>query len=421
MLNPVKRSPVYTFFLIMIVLCAGLGVALGFTLPHVQLDQLTAPVTTLTGTVTTKWPVDEMNIAVQRSDGRYLAKGSSVNWSKEYAAYQPIFQRSDEHDNRYLYKWRIPFRFSLPKDNYKVVVTIYRHPGLVLKNVLYAAVQYPPANEQTLVKHIQILAAPGMQGRFPGSAGGRSAAQYIAAQFRDYGLQPGGSEGYYQDVVCYSSNHFYVAPRWRLAPDYSQPVHSENVIGILPGKTSRVIVVSAHYDHLGMLDGHIFLGANDNASGVASILETARIMASNSAPRCTIIFAAWTGEEQGFLGSQRFVSNRPPNVAADVNLDSVGNNAGQLIVSGSVQDYQESIDAAAVSAGVKLVAGTSKTNMASDHLSFGRRGIPALNIYSPYWLTNNHTFNDDIYGVSPADLEKVTNFAIKLIDLMSGA
>src|SRR6185369_15189594 len=118
-----------------------------------------------------------------------------------------------------------------------------------------------------------------------------------------------------------------------------------NIIGVLRGTkaewASSSVIVGAHYDHLGTsADGAIHPGADDNASGVAVLLELARQMASAGPPPRTVIFVAFTGEESGLLGSKRYAattSSWPPSKAIGmVNLDTVGRlGTGKILVLGA--------------------------------------------------------------------------------------
>ena len=96
----------------------------------------------------------------------------------------------------------------------------------------------------------------------------------------------------------------------------SKLIRARNVVGVLPGKdTTEIIVIGAHYDHLGIHDGWIWNGADDNASGTVGVMSIAKAcMAAGEKPEKTIVFCAWTGEEKGLLGS-RYFSDHPYNNA----------------------------------------------------------------------------------------------------------
>ncbi len=103
----------------------------------------------------------------------------------------------------------------------------------------------------------------------------------------------------------------------------SKMIRVRNVVGVIPGKdTSEVIVIGAHYDHLGKHDGWIWNGADDNASGTVGVMTLAKaFMAAGQQPEKTIVFAAWTGEEKGLLGSEYFASHPYNNAGLMLNLN----------------------------------------------------------------------------------------------------
>jgi len=105
-------------------------------------------------------------------------------------------------------------------------------------------------------------------------------------------------------------------------------VITRNVLGIIEGKNrNEIIVVGAHYDHMGMTDGYIWNGADDNASGCVGVLTLAKaFMETGIKPEKSIVFALWSGEEQGLLGSRYFVSNLPfpaSTIRLNLNYDMI--------------------------------------------------------------------------------------------------
>jgi Zn-dependent M28 family amino/carboxypeptidase len=173
-------------------------------------------------------------------------------------------------------------------------------------------------------------------------------------------------------------------------------VESQNVAGVLTGSDPKLknefVILSAHLDHVGVgpaINGDsIYNGAMDDASGIASILEIARLLhESNAKPRRSIIFLAVTGEEKGLQGSRFFAAHptvNEKNIVADINLDMfLPLHALHYI---EVQGLAEStlgddIRAVAKDAGVELQADKEPQRnlfIRSDQYSFIRKGIPAL-------------------------------------------
>jgi Zn-dependent M28 family amino/carboxypeptidase len=153
-------------------------------------------------------------------------------------------------------------------------------------------------------------------------------------------------------------------------------VAAANVIGILDGSDPQlkkeVIVLGAHYDHLGRggegslapREGEIHHGADDNASGVAGLLELARIFSSQQPrPRRTIVFMAFSGEEEGLLGSNYYV-NHPilplANTVAMINMDMIGRMKDNKLIVGGVgtaAEWRKEIDSANAAEGINVTAG----------------------------------------------------------------
>ena len=216
---------------------------------------------------------------------------------------------------------------------------------LVLSTTLAAQKAQPArgdAVETSLRKHIEYLASDKLEGRRTGEAGATAAAGYIANQFAKLKLKPGmrstnGKPNYMQPFP-------YVKKAGEPAPT------GYNVIGILEGTDKilkkEAIVIGAHYDHLGhggegslaANSTDIHHGADDNASGTAAIIELARQFSKEKKNRRTIIFIAFSGEEEGLFGSKFYVNNPVfpiENTVAMINLDMVGRlNADKLTIGG---------------------------------------------------------------------------------------
>lgn len=182
---------------------------------------------------------------------------------------------------------------------------------------------------QDVRPHVEYLASPDQQGRPGGHA--HAAAEYILEHFKNAGLQPmfPGEEGsparYIQDIPNSDK-------------DGQKRVMGRNLGAILPGSDPKlrheVIILSAHYDHLGVRGGEIFAGADDNASGVAMLLEVAKQLAAQDvAPRRTIAFVAFDLEERMLFGSQWFAAHMPwkqEDVALFLTADMIGRSLGDL-------------------------------------------------------------------------------------------
>ena len=194
----------------------------------------------------------------------------------------------------------------------------------------------PALNETRLFTNLATLAADSMEGRLAGSPGGARARAFLVREFARIGLQP-LVKGY---AISFSAQ-LHIADRLASDPPprrlgtrqstipvrHYPLIFGNNLVGVVRGTLhpDRYIVVSAHYDHLGMRDGEIYHGADDNASGSAAILAIAEWTVAHP-PLNSVIFAWFDAEEEGLLGSAAFV-DRPPvpleKIIADVNLDMI--------------------------------------------------------------------------------------------------
>jgi len=225
------------------------------------------------------------------------------------------------------------------------------------------------------IEDVRILSADDMQGRAPGTPGSEKARAYILGRFAEIGLAPIGER---------FEQPFDFAKR-----DGSQ-VHGVNLVARIKGtRGGKAMVVSAHYDHLGVRDGEIYNGADDNASGVAGLLAVAETFKARP-PRHDVIFAVVDAEESGLRGARAFVAAPPApleTVALEVNFDMLGKNArNELYVSGTAPfPYLKPILVkVAATAPVSLRFGhdtdaEGKENNwtdQSDHYAFGEKGVP---------------------------------------------
>ncbi len=176
--------------------------------------------------------------------------------------------------------------------------------------------------------HIVYLASDKLEGRGTGSKGEKLAAEYIIKQFKSLGLKPAGDKnGFLQEF-----------PAKKGLPPKQSYVQAANVIAYLDNGADNTIIIGAHYDHLGTGDqgsslkansgGEIHNGADDNASGVAGMLELARYYVKNEIKeKNNFLFIGFSGEELGLVGSKFFVDNPTidlKKVNAMINLDMIG-------------------------------------------------------------------------------------------------
>ncbi len=151
------------------------------------------------------------------------------------------------------------------------------------------------------------------EGRKTGTKGAEMASEMIVNRFKELG------------VKSYNTN--YRQP-FSLLDKNKVTVNGNNILGYIKGKTNKIIVVSAHYDHLGIKNGKIFNGADDDASGVCALLAYAEYF-SNHQPQHTILFVAFDAEEMGLEGSKYFLDHSPvdiKNIEININMDMIAHN-----------------------------------------------------------------------------------------------
>ena len=195
-------------------------------------------------------------------------------------------------------------------------------------------------NKTCAEAYIGFLAHDLLEGREAGCRGDRLAGEYIVSNLMTMGIQP-FFDSYYQPFEAYSKER-QKRGRFQVHPDSIAKLKNEvhrklslrNIFGMIEGKRKdEIVIVGAHYDHIGfdpMLEGdQIYNGADDNASGVAAVLQIAKaFLASGKQPERTVVFAFWDGEEKGLLGSKYFVQSfdRIDQVKGYLNFDMIGRN-----------------------------------------------------------------------------------------------
>ncbi|GJM13338.1 MAG: hypothetical protein DHS20C12_17410 [Pseudohongiella sp.] len=231
-----------------------------------------------------------------------------------------------------------------------------------------------------LSAHAIELSSSEYQGRGLGTDGINLAAGYIAQQFRLAGLQ--------------TLNGTY-SQEWSQSVAGRGSIKMTNIVGMIPGANRSLsgepVIIGAHYDHLGIdaQSARYFPGADDNASGVAVLIEVASQLARAFTPQRPIIFVAFSGEESGLLGSEYFVQNPPAgfdssDFYAMVNLDAVGRLDGRdLQVFATDSAYEWPFMAQGIGFTIGLSSSfPANTIASSDHVSFLNAGVPGIHLFS---------------------------------------
>ena len=232
-----------------------------------------------------------------------------------------------------------------------------------------------------LMASVTTLADPKWEGRAAGSPGGIAARRWIVDRFKEIGLQP--VAGAHEHPFTYT----------RTTPNGGQEGAGANVLGICAGSDPKLpyFVVSAHYDHLGVRDGQIYPGADDDASGVAVVIELAAFCRKTPF-RHTILFAAFDAEERGLQGARALLAKPPvphDRIALNVNLDMVSrSDKREIYIAGTYHypDLKKPLDEIVKRAPITALFGHDKpkdiagglddwTNQ-SDHGPFHAAKIP---------------------------------------------
>ena len=229
--------------------------------------------------------------------------------------------------------------------------------------------------DNQLLKDVEVLSSDAYEGRKTGTKGAEMARAYIINRFQKLGLKS------YPQYVNY-------AQEFTFNSRGGAKVNGTNVIGYIPGKSTNVIVVSAHYDHLGVVKEQVFNGADDNASGTAGLLKIAAYFAKNK-PNNTIIFASFDAEEMGLQGAKAFVANPPVNIntiAVNLNMDMIGHSdKGELYVAGTFKypELKKYVDTTRKE--IKVILGHDDPKLGhddwtnqSDQGAFNAKNIPFL-------------------------------------------
>jgi hypothetical protein len=279
-----------------------------------------------------------------------------------------------------------------------------------------------------LKAHLTVIASDEYEGRNSGYPGNDKAAEYVAAHFKKIGLLPAG------DKDAAGAATFFQTFQVNKRP-------TRNVLGLVEGSDpelkSEIVVIGAHYDHvgkagqanMGQIPGKkvdpgdkIWNGADDNGSGTVTVLEIARaFMEGKVRTKRTVLFMTFSGEEWGLLGSAFYVDHplQPlEKIAAMINLDMVGRNGTKPMDVGGAGTAAEWTDLCAEAAkGTGLEYTTSKPVLpGSDHYSFSKKRIPAVHFFTGFH-GDYHTQSDHADKIDYDRMAKIGRFGLRLLAL----
>lgn len=272
--------------------------------------------------------------------------------------------------------------------------------------------------------HISFLASDELQGRGTGTEGEKLAAKYLISQFKKLKLKPYGDNKTYLQTFDFKGGMH----------GTGEPGKASNIVGFLDNGAPTTVIIGAHYDHLGTgnqgssLDpnpaGKIHNGADDNASGVAGLLELARYYKSNKVKENNnFLFILFSGEELGLYGSDYFVEHPTLDLGKVnfmINLDMVGRldpKNGGLSVSGSgTSPGWEPLLKSLSTPEVPITTDSSGTGP-SDHTKFYLKKIPVLHFFTGSH-SDYHKPSDDAEKINYDGEVAVLNTIIKVVDTM---
>lgn len=279
---------------------------------------------------------------------------------------------------------------------------------------------------EELKKHIIYLSSDELQGRGTSAEGEKKSAQYIQMQFRMAHLQPKGTQGYISEFT------FKKNPDPHDTNTVNLPERKGiNVVGYLNNSAEYTVIIGAHHDHLGLgndknsLDanaiGKIHNGADDNASGVAGVIELANYFSNNNRKeKFNFLFICFSGEELGLIGSKKFCENPAVELSKVnymLNMDMIGrlnDSTKKLVIYGvgTAPDFVPLIDNLQTELSVKKdSAGIGP----SDQTSFYLKNIPVLHFFTGQH-SDYHKPGDDAEKINFEGEKKVLELIIKVIE-----
>ena len=273
-----------------------------------------------------------------------------------------------------------------------------------------------------LMRDVEVLAADDMQGRLAGTPSGAKARVYILERLKKLGVPPFGESHEHRFTFQTRGN-----------PEQRTGV---NLLGFIRGTAGadRYIVVTAHYDHIGVRDGQTYNGADDNATGVAALLAVAEHFLKNP-PATSLVIAAVDAEEGGVRGSRALLDNgrqgaaslKKESIVMNVNIDMIGRDAKNVVYAVGTHHYPslrpllEGIAQPPVDLRFGHdVPGTKEEDWtnSSDHAPFHQAGIPFI-YFGVEDFENHHKPSDDAATIQRELLAGATKTVIAALERLT--
>jgi len=290
---------------------------------------------------------------------------------------------------------------------------------------------------EDLERHLNILASDSLEGRETGKKGQKMAADYIAKHFKSIGVPPYKKETYYQKFKVRSGKHICKCEDCDVGfvkqlLGNKKKIKGENVLGYIEGDDLKdeLIIVTAHYDHLGKHDSLVFNGADDDGSGTVAALEIAEaFMLAKKAghgPRRSVLIMPVSGEEKGLLGSKYYAENPVyplEKTVANLNIDMIGRlddwhdtaNYVYLIgadrLSQELHDISEEVNKKYIGLNLDYTFNEeddpNRYYYRSDHYNFAKNNIPVI-FYFNGVHEDYHKTTDTIEKIDFQKIENIT-------------
>jgi hypothetical protein len=290
---------------------------------------------------------------------------------------------------------------------------------------------------EDLKRHLNILASDSLEGRETGENGQKMAADYIMNHFKDIGIPPFKKNSYYQKFRVKSNRHLCKCED--CDSDFikrlfgkNRYIKGENVLGYIEGSELKeeLIILTAHYDHLGKHDSLLFNGADDDGSGTVAIMEIAEAFMlakkEGKGPKRSILIMPVSGEEKGLLGSKYYTENPIyplENTVANLNIDMIGRLddlhdtpdyvylIGSDMLSQELHDISEEINKKYIGLNLDYTFNTeddpNRYYYRSDHYNFAKNNIPVI-FYFNGIHEDYHKTTDTVEKIDFKKIETIT-------------
>ena len=296
---------------------------------------------------------------------------------------------------------------------------------IIFTTILFFSCKKEMNIEVSMQDDVKILASDSLQGRRTGTTYEKMAAEYLANRFKDLGLEPKGTDGYFQEFVFTDKTDPHQKIEFINKGDDGS-VNGTNVVGYIDNKAETTVVIGAHFDHLGLGgEGSLYRGeekaihngADDNASGVAVVLDLIYDLKDNNTNN-NYLFILFSAEEIGLLGSNYFVKN--PTIDLEkvnymINMDMVGrlNEEKALAIYGVGTSPVFSQTLFANNTDFKLTEKESGVGP-SDHTSFYLADLPVLHFFTGQH-EDYHRPGDDFEKLNYDGMESISKYILSII------